>query len=55
MTHKISDIHTFIKSVNPNVNNYQLVTGYPPTPLLDPDQTIQAAGLTQANVRQVLI
>ena len=53
--HTIADIHTFVMSVNPNVVSYQLVSGYPPTPLMDPSVTIANAGLKMANVQQRLI
>ena len=53
--HTIADIHTYVMSANPNVMNYQLVSGYPPTPLMDPSVTIAAAKLQQANVIQKLL
>ena len=53
-THTVADIHTYVMSVNPNVTSYQLVSGYPPTPLMDPSVTIATAGLKSANVIQRL-
>ena len=48
--HTVADIHTYVMSVCPTVGNYQLLSGYPLTPLADPSKTIKDAGLEQANV-----
>ena len=50
--HTIADIHSYVMSVNPSIASYQLVSGYPPTPLMDPSVTIANAGLLRANVIQ---
>ena len=54
-SHTIADLHSYVMSVNPSVRSYQLVSGYPPTPLQDPSMTIAAAGLLRANVIQKML
>ena len=44
-TATVGDIHNYVRSVNPSVSNYQLISGYPPAPLLDPQMTIASANL----------
>ena len=55
MDHRVSDLHTYIQFVAPVDGDYQLVAGFPPKPLNDPNATIEAAGLNKASITQKLI
>ena len=48
LTHKISDLHSYIQSVAPVDGSYELVTGFPPKILEDPEKTIGEANLKRA-------
>ena len=48
--HKVQDLHNYIAVVAPVDGNYQLINGFPPKPLNDPDATIEGAGLIKASI-----
>lgn len=55
LDHTVADIRAFIDASRPgnSSNSYQLQSmGFPPKPLLDPSQTIEAAGLVNSVVVQ---
>ena len=54
LDHKVSDLHTYIATVAPVDGSYQLINGFPPKPLNDPNATIEAAGLVKASITQKL-
>lgn len=53
--HKVSDLHTYVKFVAPVQGSYQLLSGFPPRPLNDPNATIEAAGLARGSITQKLV
>ena len=51
MDHTVADIHTYVESVAfVHGGNYKLVSGVPPMPIADKEETIQAAKLENAFV-----
>lgn len=52
--HKVSDLHNYIAVVAPVDGSYQLINGFPPKPLTNPNATIQEAGLLKASITQKL-
>ena len=54
MTHKVADLHSYLTIVAPVDGSYQLVAGFPPKPLNDPNATIEAAGLARGTITQKL-
>ena len=54
MDHKVSDLHTYIAFVAPVDGSYQLMSGFPPRPLTDPNATIEQAGLAKGSITQKL-
>mmetsp|Transcript_12901 Transcript_12901/g.14528 ORF Transcript_12901/g.14528 Transcript_12901/m.14528 type:complete len:246 (-) Transcript_12901:36-773(-) len=52
LTHTVGDIHTYLMQAAPVDGSYQLITGFPPKPIEDPSQTIEAAGLKSAAITQ---
>ncbi|CAI2379606.1 unnamed protein product [Moneuplotes crassus] len=55
LTHTVADIHTYLMQAAPVDGSYQLVTGFPPKPIDNPDQTIEEAGLKSAAITQKII
>ena len=50
-TTKVADLHTWVMSVSSvPYNGYQLVAGYPPVALIDPNATIESARLRNTNI-----
>ena len=54
-SHTVADLHAYITFVAPVEGSYQLVAGFPPKPLNDPNATIEAAGLIKASITQKLV
>ena len=52
--HKVQDLHNYISVVAPVDGSYQLINGFPPKPLLNPNATIEEAGLLKASITQKL-
>ena len=52
LSHTVADIHTYLMQAAPVDGSYQLVSGFPPKPIENPDQTIEAAGLKSAAITQ---
>jgi UBX domain-containing protein 1 len=53
-THTISDLRAWIEANKPTPSAYELLSSFPPKPLSDLSQTVQAAGLSGAVVQQKL-
>lgn len=52
-THTVQDIRRFIRASRPDMSSsYQLMTGFPPAPVGDETQTLEAAGLLNAVINQ---
>lgn len=49
-THTISDIHLYIMQAAPVDGSYDLLTGFPPKPIVGNDETIEDAGLSGAAI-----
>lgn len=51
--HTVADIRRFIRASRPDMTAaYQLMTGFPPAPIADEGQTLEAAGLLNAVISQ---
>ena len=55
MTHTVADIHAYVMCAAPVDGEYQLITGFPPKPLENPNLTVQQAGLKNAAITQKII
>ena len=55
LTHTVGDIHEYIMNAAPVDGSYQLVTGFPPKPLVDTNKTIEEAGLKAAAITQKIL
>lgn len=55
LTHTVNDIHNYVMTAAPVDGEYQLIAGFPPKPLLDPNQSIEKAGLKGAKITQKII
>jgi UBX domain-containing protein 1 len=53
-THTIMDLRAWIEQNKPTPGSYDLLAGFPPKPLTDANQTVQAAGLSGGVVQQKL-
>jgi UBX domain-containing protein 1 len=52
-THTVADIRRFIRASRPDmVGGYTLATGFPPAPIVDENQSLEAAGLLNAVINQ---
>ena len=54
LDHRVSDLHTFVKTIAPVKGTYQLMVGFPPKALSNPSATIEEAGLIKASITQKL-
>ena len=54
LDHKVSDLHSYLSVVAPVEGSYQLINGFPPKPLNDPNATIEEAKLVKASITQKL-
>lgn len=51
--HTVQDIRRFIRASRPDMTGpYQLLTGFPPAPIADEGQSLEAAGLLNAVINQ---
>jgi UBX domain-containing protein 1 len=55
LTHRVSDIHSYVMEAAPVDGEYQLITGFPPKPLSDPSKTVVEAGLKNARITQKIL
>ena len=55
MSHKVSDLYTYVEFVAPVEGSYQLLSGFPPKPITDPNATIESAGLARGSITQKLV
>jgi UBX domain-containing protein 1 len=52
-THTVADIRRFIRASRPDMEGgYTLATGFPPAPIADENQSLEAAGLLNAVINQ---
>ncbi|KAF6266706.1 ubiquitin-related domain-containing protein [Scenedesmus sp. NREL 46B-D3] len=52
-THTVADIRRFIRASRPDMaGGYTLATGFPPAPIADENQSLEAAGLLNAVINQ---
>ncbi|KAF8072890.1 PUX4 [Scenedesmus sp. PABB004] len=52
-THTVADVRRFIRASRPDMAGpYSLATGFPPAPIADESQTLEAAGLLNAVISQ---
>lgn len=52
-THTVADIRRFIRAARPDMSSgYQLLTGFPPAPITDENQSLETAGLLNAVMTQ---
>mmetsp|Transcript_8810 Transcript_8810/g.26684 ORF Transcript_8810/g.26684 Transcript_8810/m.26684 type:complete len:252 (-) Transcript_8810:63-818(-) len=52
LSHTVEQLDALVRSEHPGPEAYVLLAGFPPKPLADPKQTIEAAGLKGASVTQ---
>ena len=52
--HTVGDLHGYVMSVAPVDGEYQLISGFPPKPLMDAGKTLKEAGLLKAAITQKL-
>ena len=50
LTHTVGDLHAYVMCAAPVDGEYQLISGFPPKPLLDPSKTIEQAGLKNSAI-----
>ena len=55
MSHRVSDLFSYVEVVAPADGNYELLSGFPPRPLSDHTATIEEAGLDRATITQRII
>ncbi len=55
LTHRVSDIHNYVMIAAPVDGEYQLIFGFPPKVLADPQKTIGDAGLKNASITQKIV
>lgn len=55
LTHRVSDIHDYVMNAAPVDGEYQLISGFPPKALADPQKTIGEAGLKNASITQKIV
>mmetsp|Transcript_7383 Transcript_7383/g.21830 ORF Transcript_7383/g.21830 Transcript_7383/m.21830 type:complete len:256 (+) Transcript_7383:205-972(+) len=54
LSHTVRQLDAFVRAEDAEAKPYVLLAGFPPAPLADPSQTIEAAGLKGASVTQKL-
>lgn len=53
---RVADLHTWVLSVSAvSHDKYQLVSGYPPMALVDPQATVEQARLANSNIIQRML
>mmetsp|Transcript_41170 Transcript_41170/g.47404 ORF Transcript_41170/g.47404 Transcript_41170/m.47404 type:complete len:119 (+) Transcript_41170:392-748(+) len=55
LTHTVGDLHMYIMMAAPVDGSYQLLTGFPPKPVGDPELSIEEAGLKGAAITQKIL
>lgn len=53
--HTVADIHTYVMQAAPVDGDYELLSGFPPKPLDNPDITIEGAGLSGGAITQKIV